>query len=141
MFLKAEKEIRIFTGDFFESFVEPLKDTLSIVLKHFEKRTNSFIHIILLNSQKTKQTKEFLDTFANKNIKLVGATYNAKKWPIGHFMCVDSNIYRIEQPHPELTPESDESVIKAKVCFNDADTTKAYINIFDSIWNKLTNSK
>lgn len=57
---------------------------------------------------------------------------------LSHFVCVDDIMYRLENPHQKLTGNSDETDIKAKVCFNNPTVTRSLNQVFDTIWGQIS---
>lgn len=131
MFNRSTSSIRMLTGPQGDGFLMVLKKSFLGSLDRIRANKGE-VRIVMLGKPNEyleglmKQYPDTLKIFAAKTAS-----------PIKHFTVCDTKMARMEEFHGELTPETDATNIKARVCFNDSVKGRVLEESFDSIWKWL----
>jgi hypothetical protein len=130
MFERSQTSIRLLTGPSGGDFLHALEGSFEGAINRL-KAAGGFVRIVMLN---TAMVPDWLSTIQARSGNLDIRTAKAAEG-IKHFIVCDSKMARIEAPHSPLDANSDATLIKARVYFNEPSKSKVFEGYFDSIWN------
>ena len=132
MFSRSTQNIRILTGTQGDGFLQVLKESFVKALEKI-KSNGGRVRIVVLG-----KTSKCLDELKNNYPATLEVLPAQSTGPIKHFTVCDSRMARLEEEHDELTEQTPITAVKARVYFNDPAQSKMLEDVFDHIWNRLT---
>ena len=134
MFRSTEHYLKMLSGSQGDGFLSVLKKSFEDALKRITRNRQGEVQIILVNCDISQSLQLMMDRYPALSVTLAKS---AKNENVSHTIICDEYMVREEEPHKELTGDSDVRAIKAKVFFNNKDRAKIASESFDSIWKRL----
>jgi hypothetical protein len=131
MFQRTNENLSILTGGNADQFLEALKSSFEKALERIQK-TAGKARMIILDSEVPSLVTELAERF--KGVFEVRRGQLKPGAKINHLIACDARMVRVEEPHGELTLDSDSGAVKAKVSFDNEDEVKRRVGFFDAAW-------
>lgn len=127
----------ILTGSGASKFWEALRNPLEDCLARL-KIVKGKIRMVTLDAKDDLSYLKSLKSKFPETFEMVNASSASR---LGHFIVCDGRMVRLEETHPPLDSEiADDSMVKAKVNFNDALGASHCDKFFNNIWDRLVTS-
>ena len=142
LFEKAEKEIKIFSGTFCETFYSnpDVNNSLRSAIERLKVKNGKIKIVTLDEKNPSKRIDEFSELDGEKKvIEYLPLTHEGKSSEFEHFMVVDNVAYRKERGHEVI--ENTIPEVQAEVCANGKKESCRLSNYFDIIWNSFSEKK
>jgi hypothetical protein len=139
MFQETMSSMSIMTGKCVDSFLDVLETSFKAAAQRIKNVGEGSLRFIFLDNSSIPPILKKLKREGYPIKWKLGRT--APNTKVRHFIIGDKKMLRDEKTHDELTGSSKASSIQADVYFNSPVHAELKQNYFDSIWDRLPNTK
>ena len=161
MFGATQKKLRMYTGLGADGFIATLWEsfkTMATRIRHSRGRSERNAESTVSESdipqcgvriliaadadEMSQRQRMFLDELRSEFADVVQVRTRrptpAFEREKGHFIVADSDMVRVEEPHPDISMDTDASIIKATVYFCNEALARTKSSEFDALWNRVS---